>query len=295
MPSLDSVSTEYPHTLVYGESKVGKTRLVGRLAKTRKLVIADNEGSTKTLLDPLNLDPAYKNNVNVLTLPDSKNFPISSVMVRKMLGMPYNSVFNFCHAHTNHNCPKCKATGKPFSPFSIQKDVIDQNAILVIDTISQMTSSFIEYIRRDPKNPYDTNIANLAWENPASIAKFNDGEKLDWDKWNELGNLCFEILKGIQAAPFEIIAITHPIMAVYEDGTKKITPSMGTDKFSTKVANHFDNVVYGYISIGKYKWISQPDLSGAVAGCRTPVDISALDEKTNYSLLEPLHPAKKGI
>lgn len=291
MPALSSQTILPPKTLVYGESKVGKTRLVGRLAKTRKLVILDNEGSTKSLLDSSNLDPKYHANINVLTLPDTKNFPISSVMIRKILGMPVSTVFNFCHAHTNHNCPVCKASGKPFSPFSIQKDVIEAKAILVIDTLTQMTSSFIEYIRRDPKNPYATNLANLSWENEASVKKFNDGEKLDWDKWGELGNLCFEILKGIQSAPYEIIAITHPVLAVFEDGSKKITPAMGTDKFSPKVANHFDNVVYGSISLGKYKWISQPDLSGAVVGCRTPMDISKLNETTNYSLLEPLHPS----
>ena len=290
MPALSSENILPPKTLLYAESKVGKTRMAGRLAKTRKLVILDNEGSTKTLLDPSNLDPAHHKNINVLTFPDSKNFPISSVMIRKILGMPTSTVFNFCHAHTNHNCPVCKTAGKPFSPFSIKKDVIDAKAILVIDTLSQMTSSFIEYIRRNPKNPYDANLANLSLENQASIDKFNDGEKLDWDKWGELGNLCFEILKGIQAATYEIIAITHPIMAVYEDGTKKITPSMGTDKFSLKVAGHFDNVIYGSISMGKYKWISQPDLSGAIAGCRTPIDISKLSEATNYSLLEPFHP-----
>ena len=293
MPVLSADSFLPPKTLVYTESKVGKTRMIGRLAKTRKLVMVDNEGSAKTLLDPLNLDPKYLPNLNVLSMPDSKNFPISSVMMRKILGMPVNTVFNFCHAHTNHNCPKCKLAGKPFSPFSVQKDVIDVNGILVFETLSQMTSSFIEYIRRDAKNPYDTNLANLAWENEASIKKFNDGEKLDWDQWGELGNLCFEILKAIQAAPFEIIVSTHPVMAKYEDGTSKVTPLMGTDKFTTKVAGHFDNVIYGYISMGKRKWISEPDLSGAVVGCRTPMDISKLKEEVNYSLLEPLHPPRK--
>lgn len=280
-----------PHTLIYGESKTGKTRMYGRLAKTRKLVILDNEGSTRTLMAEGNLSPEYRKNVSVIRLPDTKIFPISSVTIRKILSLPPQTKFNFCNEHGNHNCPRCKASGKPFTEFSVQKDVIEANAILVIDTLSQLTSAYIEFIRAKENKNLPTTLGNLSLDNLSTLDNLKDSEKLEWDDWAHLGNLCWEVLKAIQSAPYEIIAVTHPIMAMYEDGTKRITPSMGTDKFSVKVANHFDNVIYAEFKLGKYNYQTVPSLNNAVCGSRDAIDISKIKETEHYSLLEPFHPA----
>lgn len=295
MPSLAEIGPEKlpPHTLIYAESKVGKTRMYGRLAKTRKLVVFDNEHSSRTLANADNLDPQYHKNISLWQLPDTRQFPIASVTIRQILSCPPTVEWNLCHAHVNHNCMKCKMAGKPFSKFSIQKDIIDVNGILVIDTISQLTSSYIEFIRAKANKGLETNLAGLNLDKQETLDKLRDDEKLEWDDWAHLGNLCWELLKAIQAAPFEIIAVTHPIMAKFEDGSSKITPSMGSDKFAVKVANHFDNVVYGEIKMGKYAWQTMPSLNGAIVGSRDNIDISKLDEKKFYSLLEPFHPVPK--
>jgi glycogen debranching enzyme len=180
--------------------------------------------------------------------------------------------------------------GKPFSKFSIQKDIIDAKAILVIDSLSQMTSSYIEYIRAKVNKDLEKNLMGLDLEKTETMDKFSDDEKFNYDQWNYLGNLCWEILKAIQAAPFEVIAITHPVMAKYEDGSTKITPSMGSDRFAVKVANHFDNVIYAEFKLGKYAYSSTPGLNGAIVGSRSGIDISKVDPKVAYSLLEPFHP-----
>lgn len=295
MPSLAEIGPEKlpPHTLIYAESKVGKTRMYGRLAKTRKLVVFDDEHSTRTLANEDNLAPEYRKNISLWQLPDTRQFPIASVTIRQILSCPPKVEWNFCHAHVNHNCVKCKMAGKPFSKFSIQKDIIDVNGILVIDTISQLTSSYIEFIRAKANKGLEDNLAGLNLDKQETLDKLRDDEKLEWDDWAHLGNLCWELLKAIQAAPFEVIAVTHPIMAKFEDGSSKITPSMGSDKFAIKVANHFDNVVYGEIKLGKYSWQTQPSLNGAIVGSRDNIDISKLDEKKFYSLLEPFHPVPK--
>jgi len=292
MPSLAETGPEKlpPHTLIYAESKVGKTRLYGRLAKTRKLVVFDNEHSARTLTNKDNLDPAYHSNISLWQLPDTKTFPIASVTVRQILSMPPTQEFNLCHAHVNHNCPKCKTAMKPFSKFSIKKDVIDANAILVVDTLSQLTSSYIEFIRAKQNRELEKNLMGLDLNKQDTIDKFKDDEKLDWDDWAHLGNLCWELLKAIQAAPYEVIAVTHPVMAKYEDGSSRITPSMGSDKFAIKVANHYDNVIYGEIKLGKYLWHTMPSLNGAIVGSRDNIDISKVDPNKHYSLLEPFHP-----
>lgn len=282
-----------PHTLIYGESKTGKTRLYGRLAKTRKLVILDNEGSTRTLMSSENLDPEYRKNISVIRLPDTKIFPISAVTVRKIISMPPTTKFNFCDEHGNHNCPRCKKEMKSFTPFSLKDDVIAPGAILVIDTLSQLTSAYIEFIRAKDNRNLETNLNQLSLDNLATLDPLKDAEKLEWDDWAHLGNLCWEILKAIQAAPYEIIAVTHPVMAIYEDGTKRITPSMGTDKFSVKVANHFDNVIYSEFKLGKYSYQTVPSLNNAVCGSRDAIDISRVDATKHYSLLEPFHPKEK--
>lgn len=295
MPSLADVGPGKlpPHTLIYAESKVGKTLLYGRLAKTRKLVVFDNEHSARTFTNEENLPAEYHKNIDLWQLPDTKTFPIASVTIRQILSCPPKQEFNLCHAHVNHNCPKCKMAMKPFSKFSIQKNVIDVGAILVIDTLSQLTSSYIEFIRNKANKGLEDNLMNLNLEKQETLDKLKDDEKLDWDEWAHLGNLCWELLKAIQAAPYEVIAVTHPVMAKYEDGTSKITPSMGSDKFAVKVANHFDNVVYGEIKLGKRSWFTMPSLNGAIVGSRDNIDISKVDEKKHFSLLEPFHPAPK--
>jgi hypothetical protein len=293
MPTLAETGAEKlpPHTLIYAESKVGKTRLYGRLAKTRKLVVFDDERSARTLSNADNLSPEYHKNISLWQLPDTKTFPIASVSIRQILSCPPTQEFNFCHAHVNHNCPKCKMQGKPFSKFSVKKDIMDVNGIMVIDTLSQLTSSYIEFIRAKQNRGLEANLMNLNLEKQETIDKFKDDEKLEWDDWAHLGNLCWELLKAIQTAPFEVIAVTHPVMAKYEDGSSKITPSMGSDKFAIKVANHFDNVIYGEIKLGKYNWQTMPSLNGAIVGSRDNIDIAKVDEKKHYSLLEPFHPA----
>ncbi len=295
MPSLSETGPEKlpPHTLIYAESKVGKTRLYGRLAKTRKLVVFDNERSARTLANKDNLDPAYQSNISLWQLPDTKTFPIASVTIRQILSTPPTTVFNLCHAHVNHNCPKCKQQGKPFSKFCVKTDIMDAGAIMVIDTLSQLTSSYIEFIRAKQNRGLEQNLMGIDLDKQETLDRFKDDEKLDWDDWAHLGNLCWELLKAIQTAPFEIIAVTHPIMAKYEDGSSKITPSMGSDKFAVKVANHFDNVVYGEIKLGKYTWHTMPSLNGAIVGSRDNIDIAKVDPAKNYSLLEPFHPAPK--
>lgn len=291
MPSLDTLQANKlpPKTLIYGEPKSGKTLMVGRLAATRKLVILDNEGGAKTLLAPENLDPKHRGNVNLIAFPDTKVYPISSVSIRQILSLPASFVHNLCHKHGAHNCKKC---GKDFTPFSLQKDVIDANAILVIDTLSQMTSSYIEYIRAEANRQLIPNLQALDLDNKSSMDKFKDDEKFDYGDWNHLANLCFELLQAIQAAPYEIIAITHPTMVKHEDGSLKLTPSMGSDKFTVKVARHFDNVIFAEVKLGKYTYSSMPGLANAVVGSRYGIDVSKVDSKKHYSILEPFHPGK---
>jgi hypothetical protein len=292
MPTLDEHSKIKlpPKTLIYGDPKTGKTTQVGKLAATRKLVFLENEGGAKSLLAEDNLKSEYRKNINLIDFPDTKTYPISSVTIRRILSMPVSTVFNLCHAHGSHNCPKCKAAKLQFSPFSIQKDVIESNAILVIDSLGQLTSSYIEYIRADANRDLVANLTALDLDKPETINKFKDDEKFNFDDWNHLGNLCCELLQAIQAAPYEVIAITHPSMVKHEDGSTRLTPSMGSDKFTVKVARHFDNVIYAEIKLGKYVYSSVPTMANAIVGSRYGIDISKVDMKKHYSILEPFHP-----
>ena len=205
-------------TIVYGPAKTGKTRLVGRLAEHYKLDYFDGEKSTLTLMSDANLKPEYRDNVNLISLPDDGDNGIMFTTLYKALCTPRVSI---CDEHGRIDCPECKKNpSATYNEFSIADK--DPNRIIVTDSITQLTTSCIAYITRGKPDDY----------------------KLEYSDWGKLKNYMERMFSIIQSCPAHVVCITHEEVAEFEDGKKRIVPVAGSSKFATTTAKYFDTVVY---------------------------------------------------
>jgi hypothetical protein len=209
-------------TIVYGAPKTGKTRMVGRLAQHYEIDYIDGENGISTFLDSANLDPAYLPNINLFKIPDNGATGQFFTTVYKMLTSKTYPLA-ICDLHGKVDCASCKkeeATKNNFSSFN--PFTRNPNKIIVIDSLSQLTTSCLAFITRDQPDEY----------------------KYQLDDWGKLKAYMERIFSVIQAADANIICISHEEVAEFEDGKKRIVPVGGSSKTSTTVAKNFDNVVY---------------------------------------------------
>ena len=208
--------------LVYGPPKSGKTALVGKLATIKRLHYFDGEDGIKTLLNPDMLPPQFRKNVVVYRMPDTQTFPVFADTLLKVLK---GGDIKICQAHGVVNCPKC-AKEAPNAFTVINVDTFTMDDVLVIDSVSQLAASVMHRI-----------TAN-------QIKNDNADYKPTWDDYFKQGFLLDRIFSITQAAPYNVVAISHEQLVEMEDGKKKIVPIGGTSNFSKTFAKYFDDVVY---------------------------------------------------
>ena len=68
--------------IVFGESKSGKTELVGRLAERYNLLYFDLENGFETLLK---LPQEWKDRIELVSIPDTKVYPVAIETILKVL------------------------------------------------------------------------------------------------------------------------------------------------------------------------------------------------------------------
>ena len=96
------VSNTRTKVLVYGAPKTGKTALVGKLAAAGfKLHWLDLENGIKTLLNPAILPISARANVNVISVPDHRLYPVAIDTVRDILRGGNKGIFSvYCREWT---------------------------------------------------------------------------------------------------------------------------------------------------------------------------------------------------
>jgi len=208
--------------LLFGPPKSGKTWLAGQLAKEFKLLWFDLESGVDTLL---RLPEEQKENVEVISLPDTRSYPIAiETMLKVIKGAPVE----ICEEHGKVGCAICKKAGASFNQVALNSLGLD--TIVVVDSLTQLTNSALSHITRNQSEDY----------------------KLEFDDWGSLGKLMDIFLSHVQNAPFHIVCITHENEVEMVDGKEKIVPTAGSRNFSRNVAKYFDEVYYLQVKNGKH-------------------------------------------
>lgn len=256
-------SVPYSKTIVYGDSKTGKTRMVARLAKKHKLLWFDTENSLAGLLNPDNLDPQYLENIEYVKLPDTIEEPLAAEAL--------NRVFSFkpariCEQHGKLDCALCQKSNSPFIEVNLR--TIDPKTIIVVDSFTQLVNSWMNLIAKDK---------------PADF-------KFTYSEWYQLAQLGKRFLTNIQAASLNIIVISRAIEIELEDGTKKLAPEGGSRNFSVTVPGFFDNVVFTHFKGKQHAYGSSTNYTTtAIVGSRAGKAVE-LATNAHYSPLELIYP-----
>lgn len=261
-----SKATTYHKILVYGPPKSGKTRLVGRLASTNKLIYLDNEQSTTTLLSPDNLKPEFLSNIDLVQLRDTKDYPISAETFLHMTG---SKPLHICDAHGKNNCAICaKDAAATFVDFEVPN--LPPDTILVFDSLTQFTLSCINAITLGKPETY----------------------KMDFSDWGMLLNMVNKFCLFVQNVPAHVICVTHEEMLPMEDGKMRLVPAMGSSKFAPNTSRFFDHVVYLKLQGKDHKAGSSTgwDLQ-AITGSRSNLKLESVDASKVYSPLSELFKA----
>ena len=189
--NLDDFSTSTrSKVLVYGPPKSGKTALVGKLASDFTLHYFDLESGIKTLLNESILPKQFRKNINVVSIPDHKLYPIAIDTLREVFR---GGTKRICSSHGKVNCPVCaKIPDAKVSDIDLSK--LGNNDIVVIDSMSQLARSAM-------------NKATLK-----EISKPGGEEyKQTFTDYAMQGALMEQILSLIQVIDLNIIVISHEL------------------------------------------------------------------------------------
>lgn len=240
------------HILVYGPPKVGKTQLVTELTKQFNIFYIGLEQGHAVFYK---LSHEQQERVEMLLLPDSKDWPIAAETLTKVFKK--NDVgYNVCNEHGKIDCQVCKMKQlkEPEGEFFTHVNLyaLGRDWVVVVDSITQFTDSCIAHITKSQPDDY----------------------KLVQDDWGNLAKLMANFFGRAQVTPFHLVCISHETEAEMEDGKTKIVPTAGSRNFSRNSAKYFDHVVYCQVSQGKHTFASMTTQTiNIVVGSRTDVDI----------------------
>jgi len=245
--------------IVYGPPKCGKTQLVSTLSAVFDLLWFDLENGYATLLK---LPTAYQERIELISIPDSRTFPIAvETMLKVIVGLPVD----ICEAHGKVSCQLCKKDSAPMVRVELNK--LSPNTIVVVDSLTQFSNSC---------------IANITKNQP-------DDYKMEFSDWGNLKTLVEKFLSQVQAAKYNIVCISHEEEVELEDGRKKIVPVCGSSKSSRNTAKYFDHVVYCEVKNRKHIASSATTFSNNIlAGSRTDVRLEDSPELTLLSIFKAI-------
>lgn len=250
MAKLDEVKDKVAKkVLVYGASGVGKTRAAGMLAEKFNLVWLDGENGWETLKQ---LDPEWQRRVELIRIPDTRDLPMFSETVAKIV-TGAKCLVDDETGKVNH--PLREKQNRPFTEVFMNE--APEDTILVIDSLTQLVASVTFAITRGRPDDY----------------------KMDWDDWGNLGTVMTKILTYIQAAKFHVVVISHEQMVEQIDKTDKIVPVGGTRNFSRNTGKFFSDVVYMEVKNRKHTAATSTTYSNKISTkSRTDVALEKAEE-----------------
>lgn len=254
MKLTDKKASATERVLVYGPPKSGKSLLVGKLAEYYNLIWFDNEQGWGVLKQ---LPEEWQSRINIISIPDSRIYPISAETWMKAIK---GNAVDICQEHGKVSCALCKKDNKEFE--RVELNTTPSNTIVVWDTLTQLSNSFIAHITKAQPDDY----------------------KMEFDDWGYLRILVEKFLSQAQIAGYNLVCITHEEEVEFEDKKKKIVPVCGSSKSSRNTAKYFDHVVYTEIRNKKHVAGSGTDYGmNIVTGSRTGI---ALENSKEPNLLD---------
>ena len=243
--------------LIFGPPKSGKTQLAGALSSEFNLLWFDLEKGVDTLLK---LPVAQQERVEVITLPDTRSYPIA---IETLLKVIKGSKSDICEKHGKVSCALCKKDNSPF--VTVELSTLPLDTIVVVDSLTQLTNSAISHITKNQPEDY----------------------KLNYDDWGNLGKLMDTFLSHVQQAPFNIICISHETETEMEDGKMKLVPTAGTRAFSRNTAKYFDEVIYCEVKNKKHIAASSTTYNnGILTGSRAGISLETQTEASLVSIFK---------
>lgn len=252
MKLTDKIPSTTHRVLIYGAPKSGKTQLAAALAASYKLIWFDLENGYATLLK---LPQTHQSNVELLSIPDSKVFPIAiETMLKVITGNPVS----ICEQHGKVSCPLCRKDSAPTTDIELAK--VGADTVVVIDSLTQLTNSAVAFITKNQPDDY----------------------KMDFSDWGNLKAVVEKFLSQVQVARYNIVCISHEEEVEMEDGRKKIVPVCGSSKSSRNTAKYFDHVIYCDVKNRKHGAASSTTFANNIlTGSRTD---AILESEVNPSL-----------
>ncbi|MND22552.1 hypothetical protein D3C80_129330 [compost metagenome] len=257
MAKLSALSeSPIKHVMIYGPPKAGKSRKVGELAKFKKLIWFDLERGFSVLFQ---LPKELQDNIELIHIPDTRGVPMA---IETMLKVIKGTKTTICEAHGKVTCVVCTKDPEAVQ-VTVELNALDSDTCVVVDSVTQLTNSA---------------IANITKLKPVDY-------KLEYDDWAHLGKLMDTFFSYVQAAPFNVVCISHENAVKMTDNTEKLVPVGGTTNFSRNVAKYFDEVIYSRVSNKKHTFASSTTFSpGILTGSRANVDLEK-DPEANLIVL----------
>lgn len=270
---LSSITRKAVHILIYGPPKVGKTRLVGQLAKHGfRLHVFDFENGSLTLVR--SIPSEFHDQVNIYKISDTKDFPIAIETALKVIKP---GSYKICDIHGKVECALCKKnslTDKTISFSEFDNTKLGAKDVVVFDSLTQLSNSAMSNIGQGK----------------------DDTWKPEWEHYRSQGSMLDRFLSTIQNAPWNCVCITHEAMIETVDGkeeknskTSKIVPIAGTVNFSRNTAKYFDEVVYCEVSNLKHRAASSSTYAlNILTGSRSDTKIEAITKPDEELSLLPI-------
>jgi hypothetical protein len=276
MAKLSAKKVSATHrVIVYGASFSGKSLLTGKLAEHYNLIWVDMEKGSGVLYQ---LPESYQERIEIVDLPDTRSYPIAIETMLKLVKGPVA----ICEAHGKVGCMVCKrelasqlteestesekelAYHKSF--IDVDVNSMDNDTILVIDTLTQLSNSAITNITKNQPDDY----------------------KLQHDDWGKLGKLLDIVLSHIQQASYNVVVISHENEVQTEGKKTTLAPTGGTRNFSRNITKYFTDVVYLERKNKKHVALSSTTGSTSViAGSQTGVELEAMGEPSLLPIFKP--------
>jgi len=257
--------------LIYGQPKSGKTMLAASIAKVKgikKVYWFDLENGSCTLLNPaLELSSEDMGKIEVINLPDTKEFPIAIETMLKFCSHRGKGKLAICEAHGKVDCNQCK----PKMVLGIAEVAqTTENKSVLVPSLSQLGATDCVVI---------DSLSQLGDSAFEAALRTTAGDKSAYAKYGEQGRLLSNLLGMLQQARTNIICTTHVTVNEAEDTKKEtVIPLCGTRNLSLKVSKYFSTVVYLNLELKKFKVGSSPDYKiNIIAGDRLGVKLESLD------------------